>query len=441
MRIKTSVRMNEHARRRHSVARHVAAREDGIALLLVVVMIAVFSLLGALGTKKAQTELQSSNQYVHSKQALSVAEAGANHVYSLIKAGGGAYTALLGSGGTGGAIASLGVAATKGGKSYRFVAFGGGASDGYYVRVDDNYDENATTDDPATDTDNQVYVTSLAIEGDAQRTVRALVGGTPLFSQGVFAKTFINLSGGSVSDSYDSTQGSYVAAAAHSHGDVRSNGTISLSGGSTIVKGDAKATGTVSASGGSTITGTSTQGAPPLTYASVVSCGPPYSSGTGITGSGSWSYNSTTGVLNGSGGATVILSDTPGTYCFHSVTMSGGSLLQVSGPVTINIASGTGVFNISGGSVSNTTSLAKNLIVNSSSTGQVTISGSSAAYMAIYAPDAPVVFSSGSSGFFGAVISLSVTRSGGGGMHYDESLAQLPGGNITIRSWQEVRNQ
>ena len=57
-----------------------------MALVLVLLVIAVLALLGAAGTRSAQTELQMGGKDMLGRQALSAAEAGINHAYSLIKA-------------------------------------------------------------------------------------------------------------------------------------------------------------------------------------------------------------------------------------------------------------------------------------------------------------------------------------------------------------------
>ena len=79
-----------------------------------------------------------------------------------------------------------------------------------------------------------------------------------------------------------------------------------------------------------------------------------------------------------SGGGTATLAN--GTYCFHNVTVSGGSTLIINGPVMMNV---TGKFTDSGGSLQNTSYIPANLQVTSSYTGSngVTVSGTSATYI------------------------------------------------------------
>src|SRR5437867_6887252 len=311
-------------------------RQDGMALVLVLLVIAVLALLGIAGTRSAQTELQMGQKELVGRQALSAAEAGINHAYSLIKANlanrltyAGACTQCafdneLSGSGTGGTLASIGSTATLGTQSYRFGVFGGGASDGYYVQAADNYDETTGANNGAIDRDMKIYLVSRGRVGGAERVVTALVGGTAIFPYGLFSKTNITLSGGSTTDSFDSRDAAYHAATAGSAGSVRANGNVSLSGGATVVHGDATASGTVSASGGSSVTGTTTNGAAALSFPAVTACGPPYSSSTGISFVGTnGSYNSSTGVLTVSNSSTTATL-AGGSYCFSAITLSGG---------------------------------------------------------------------------------------------------------------------
>ncbi len=321
-------------------------RQDGMALVLVLLVIAVLALLGIAGTRSAQTELQMGQKDMVGRQALSVAEAGINHAYSLISANVASrpnppsacdtcwgFDSELSSGGTGGALASLGTTATLSGQSYRFRAFGGGPADGYYVQAVDNYDETSGANNPATDRDARIYLVSRGHVGSAERIVTAMVTGTPLFPVGVFGKTSVTFSGGATMDGFDSRDGTYSAATA-GNTQVRSDGNISVSGTNTVVKGDATASGTVSLGGGASVTGTTTNGAPAVTFPPVPVCGPPYSSSTGISGT-YYTYDPSTGVLttDSKNAATVTLAG--GTYCFKSITLQSHAVLQVSSPVNL----------------------------------------------------------------------------------------------------------
>ena len=314
-------------------------RQDGVALVLVLLVIAVLALLGIAGTRSAQTELQMGQKDVVGRQALSVAEAGINHAYSLISANVASrpnppsacdtcwgFDSELSSGGTGGALASLGATATLSGQSYRFRSFGGGTADGYYVQAVDNYDETSGANNATTDRDARIYLVSRGHVGSAERIVTALVTGVPMFPVGVFGKTSVTFSGGATMDGFDSRDGAYSAATAGNTA-VRSDGNISLSGTNTVVKGDATASGTVSIGGGGGVTGTVTNGAPAVTFPPVPACGPPYSGSTGISGT-YYTYDPSTGVLTTDSHNTGTVTLVGGTYCFKSITLQSHAVLR-----------------------------------------------------------------------------------------------------------------
>src|SRR2546430_1575645 len=116
-------------------------RQDGMALVLVLLVIAVLSLLGIAGTRSAQTELQMVQKDLVGRQALSVAEAGINHAYSLISTNAASrpnppsagdtcwgFDSALTTGGPARPPASLGTTGTLSRQRYRFRSFGGGAA-------------------------------------------------------------------------------------------------------------------------------------------------------------------------------------------------------------------------------------------------------------------------------------------------------------------------
>ena len=134
--------------------------------------------------------------------------------------------------------------------------------------------------------------------------------------------------------------------------------------------------------------------------------------------SGAYAYDTVKGNLTVSGGgmATMIA----GTYCFNNVTVSGGSTLAFSGAVKMNI---TGKFTDSGGSLQNPSLIPANLQVFSSYTGSngVTVSGTSATYMAIYAPGTDVTVSGGGA-YFGSLVGQTLRVSGNSQVHQDLDL-------------------
>ncbi len=434
-------------RRRVSSGRHAnlptRGSQRGLALVAVLLLVLVSLAIGLLSANSSRTELKISHNDVLDKRALAVAEAGLNEARQQIAAhgvlndelavnSGGACTGN-GVGNASSGLANIGSAATlaSDGRCYRFSAFGGAATDGYYVRVEDNHDEATGTDNPLADVDNSIYVVSHGVVGTAERIVKALY--TLNSAQAVYASDDIIISS------------STIGSAAHP---------LRIGSGHTISQDSPPGSGSnpLSCSGpsrcavyGSAVYGTTVQDptkfsqgvtqAAAQTLTAVAACGPPWSANSGITPSAA--YNASTGVVNESGGVVTIA---PGTYCFSDVTVSGGSgRLEVDGPspTIINL---TGKLTFSGGAqVNNTTSSPDNLIVNSSNTtnNAVTVSGGSGTYMRINAPNpsALVTISGGSSAFNGSVKTYDFKITGGATL-----LDDADSSTVTLDNWREVQN-
>jgi hypothetical protein len=409
--------------------------ESGIALIAVLLLTAVMLALGAFGARSAQIELRIAQNEWLAKRALDTAEAGLNHAFSLIQVDGdGTYDNELSAGGTGGVLASLGSVTTLDGQPYRFASFGNGANDGYYVQALDDFDEAAGANDPTRDRDNKITLVSRGRVSTAERIIAAQVDAS-MFQDALFGKRFVSLTGGSRIDSFDSRVGTYDPGTARSNGDTRSNGPVTLSGSGTAIYGDAVAGTTVS---GGTVSGTTADKAPPLYFSPVSPCGPAYyPDTTGMTGSGNWSYTPANGNLKVAGGGSVTLAN--GTYCFSSISLTGGGIVKIDGPVKVYL---TEASDLSGGVILNTTSLAANFFLYSSCTDNngLKLSGGSGTYMAIYAPDTDVVFTGGSD-FYGAVVGGSIKNSGGTNIHYDEALHDVRGPTARLSNWHELRTE
>lgn len=251
----------------------------------------------------------------------------------------------------------------------------------------------------------------------------------------------INFSSSGFTDSFDSSAGTYAATQQNSGGDVGTNGNMKMSG-SSAVYGNlwSPAAGTGSCSSGSPtaltdgsslgVMGTVSQlpGAynppvpdppsptPPTTNFSVPSS--PYTLAPGSYGN-----------ITASGGKNVHLS--AGVYNVNSLTWSGGSIMTVdSGPVVFNIM-GTGAskaMNLSGGTVSNMTGIPANLTFNYGGSLPIDISsGGTQAFEVINAPNSPLTISGGGN-IYGALIAFTVTNSGGSSVHYDRALSGASGG-------------
>jgi hypothetical protein len=165
------------------------------------------------------------------------------------------------------------------------------------------------------------------------------------------------------------------------------------------------------------------------------------SSYTTVVASPTWKYGGTTGCgtcgVPGMAGYTnkpgelvmgggIYVKLEPGTYCFGDVTASGGSTVKVVGHTVLTV---NGPFTLSGGGLANSTGDPQNLQLISTygndagetHTG-VTLSGSSDAYMTVYAPSTDVLISGGGS-ILGAVMGKQLSMTGGSDIHYDSFLA------------------
>jgi uncharacterized repeat protein (TIGR01451 family) len=248
----------------------------------------------------------------------------------------------------------------------------------------------------------------------------------------------VSITGAGPVDSYDSNGG--YSATKGSLANVLSNGTITMTGsakvagnvrstragvvmsGASQVTGNATAGTTVSRSGSASVGGVITNNAlaPVISLQPVPTCGPPYSSNSGI--SGSYSYNASTGDLSLSGVNVATLAN--GTYCFHNLSVTSSSQLKVNGPVTIRL---TGTLSTGGAaSINNTTLNPSNLRILSSYTGSngVSFGNSASAHLVVYAPGTGVTIS-GASPLFGTVAGKSITISNSGMLHYDTRLQSI----------------
>jgi hypothetical protein len=241
----------------------------------------------------------------------------------------------------------------------------------------------------------------------------------------------VTVSGSGLIDSYSSAGG--YPATKGSASNVVSNGTITMGNsgkiagsgrstqvginmsGATNITGNATAGTTVSLSGSATVGGVITNNSPAsvIMLPSVIPCGS-YSSGSGI--SGTYSYSSVTGNLTLSGTNVATLAN--GSYCFNNITLTNSAQLKVNGPVVIRL---TGTLNASGASsINNTTAIPANLRILSSYTGSNGVSLTNAAntYMVVYAPQTNVSVS-GNAPLFGAVVGKTLSVTNSGAVHFD----------------------
>lgn len=244
------------------------------------------------------------------------------------------------------------------------------------------------------------------------------------FNFGIFAKESISLVGNAYTDAYNSSSGAYGGANVFSRGNV---GTDSTGNDTVTLTGNAQIRGNVTTGAGSTPADViSTTGNASITGASTAASSafnPPDVS-TNVASSGSLSI---------SGNRTVTLA--PGTYNYTSISITGNGRLTTSGAVTIYVS---GSVSIAGNGISTSGSLPTNMLIYSTGSSNVSISGNGNIYAGIYAPNS-TVSNSGNGAVYGAIVSNRYSQTGNGVIHFDEALQNVGGGSSTasMLSWKE----
>ena len=245
----------------------------------------------------------------------------------------------------------------------------------------------------------------------------------------------LSMSGAALTDSFDSSAGTYAATHQLSGGDVGTNGNLTMAGSSKVngglwtpkngtgicSGGSVKAlttSGTASVSGGVTQL-PSAQSYPTPPAPSPV---PPPSAYTVPNGSNTLTPGSYGNIT--AGGIAVFHMST-GTYNVNSIALTNsGQLVVDSGPVVINIM-GTGqatVLSLAGAGVANNTGVPANLQINYAGAGAINVNNGAAAYLTINAPNAAVTVN-GAGGVFGSIIGGTVTLGNSGVVHFDRALS------------------
>ena len=229
----------------------------------------------------------------------------------------------------------------------------------------------------------------------------------------------VRLRNNMTTDAYNSDDGSYGGSNRKSEGDVCSNGPISLASGADVF-GDAQgAPVTISSGSGASISGTQSNSPAGLAFDPIDFAEANVNDNDTIERGPVWAppfYNSSTGDLVVNNGRHITLQ--AGTYRFRDLLLAGGSQLRTNGEVLIYIER---EMRFDNGTVANLTQKPSNLQLFVGS-GPVNIQGGHQLHASIYAPTADVSIANGS-GFFGAIIGQTLSVAGGGGLHFDQSLA------------------
>jgi hypothetical protein len=267
-------------------------------------------------------------------------------------------------------------------------------------------------------------LTTVATYGSQRQTLEMVVRATRP-PAGFVGLNKITITGGASIDSYDSSLGSYASQVSGGHAGslaiLMTNGSIVTSGGGTIY-GDAHPGMTGTYSGAVSVTGSTSPATTPVTVAPYAYSPPatpaPAWIGAGLLTSGVYHYSS----LSLSGGKVLTLSGDVTIYCDKTFSISGGASIVVTPGSKVVVHHGSLDATLSGNGVVNLNQKAESFAFWSASTTKVAVSGSSAYYGTVYAPNADVI-STGGSGLYGAATGKTLTLSSANGwLHYDDSL-------------------
>ena len=271
-------------------------------------------------------------------------------------------------------------------------------------------------------------------------TLVAAVGGVPIFKYAVRTEGTLYLNNGGLFDAFDSDVGPYSAPAADTIANIWANGDISIT--KTTVKGSATASGGISFGSNGVVTGATASAATALTPMDIIPCpAGGFTPTAKVPTGGGVSYNSSSGVVTVSGGATLTLTDT--SYFFSSIVLTGKSKLAFPGTSHANVVLRDSL-NAADGTIINSSTNATSLAFASCGTSATPAywalsSGGTASYYSVYAPN-HIVYETGAGDFYGAVIASIYYATGGGKFHYDAALARQSSNKTAVQpgSWAQL---
>ncbi len=387
------------------IAKPIGKGQQGMALVITLLVMALLLLLGSAFLSISSTEIQIAFNERNGIQAFYLAEAGAER-----------------------AIAELNLNSAYAGTGTTEPSLGTGT---YAVTV-----TSVNPPPPGSFDRKQVtafgYVPSSTAAGRAMARVEVVVQRGSSFNWAAFGQREVKFDKEGLVDSYDSSKGPYDASKAGVDGDLGSNGKIELQK-ETLVKGDAQA-GEFVKNDGATITGSVTESAPPVKLEEVdTSYKEPNANATGI--SPPEVYDASKRDLFVDKNQTVTLA--PGTYYLNEIKLEKEAKLVITGPVTIFM---TGKLQADKEVVINTSQIPTNLFIYSSG-DKIQMDKETKFYGAIYALKADIDIQKESS-IYGSIIGYKVQFDKENQLHYDLALARQSSPNGKFRpvagTWKEV---
>lgn len=280
----------------------------------------------------------------------------------------------------------------------------------------------------------------------AQTLMQVALAG-PFFNNVLLAQNDITVNRGFLSDSFDSSLGTYAATQQNSDGHIKTNGTandvVSISGtggspsvvnGNVIVGVGADPNSAIKTTGAVTINGSKQAQAFAMQFPQITAASGSqdllYTGGTNTLAPGSYRD------LTIRGGAVLTLTGTQ--YAFRNVTLGTATtngflrILSSSSPVTVYL---TGNFNIRGGAIRNQTLKSNYLVFYGTDTAlTVDLKGGTQAYFAFYARGAVVTLKAGGV-FYGAFAGSQTVAQNNVNIHFDKALrlVEVPGYDTTSK--------
>jgi hypothetical protein len=253
---------------------------------------------------------------------------------------------------------------------------------------------------------------------------------SPTYRYAAFTSGNINFNGGNGTDTVLSSTNSSGATSTGMEGNILAGGTVRVDG---VIDGDVGTatstwpTGSHDINGDTTrnVTGLPTYSSPPCPSGGYAPASSVLNATTGLPFPTN-QYDPTTGILNNPGANVLLTGQT--SYYFSKI--SGNRTMNIDPGAGVNTMYVSGQFTWSGGGIVNATGKSTQLVLSTcgTNTSNWTFSGTSQANMAIYAPGHALTVSGGG-GLVGAIISASLTASGGSKVTFDEALL------VTSATW------
>jgi hypothetical protein len=280
--------------------------------------------------------------------------------------------------------------------------------------------------------------------GESKQALELIVSSENYFNYGMFGRSSLEMGGSYSIDSYDSEEGTYSSQSngsyAGENGNLGSNSDIIANGGA--VYGNATPGPSFQVLGDpSNVTGSTAPAIVPHEFETYI-YEPPIASGGNYRGtrtlnSGVYRYNQ----LGLVGNHVLTLDGEVDLYVDGDFSVGGTASIVVAPGAVVNIYHGAGTVNIAGGGIINQDANPANLTIVSATSESIRVAGSAAFYGLLYAAESDFR-SLGTSDWYGAVVADTISLTGTGMLHFDESL-QVPAelSSFHVRSARPISTQ